>query len=208
MPDLSKTYILIGLCVVVIGTITGTVFSSVNAIQIIGFGSLVSVALVGMLRAEKTAEKVEEVRKTAVITAEKADIAATKVAEVKQTLQETTVETKAILSGLVTVTDRTEKYCNSAMGRALRLTATTARAKADITHDPVDIVAADLAEKEMADHTSKQAEIDAGAVGVKIAADAAAVAAVAAVAAKLSASTTDARNEAESAKTLKKDGTP
>ncbi len=99
------------------------------------------------------AEKVEAVRL-------QARDAAVKVDDVKVTLKEANDATTVKLDSIAEVGLRTEKYCNSAMGRALRMTAGTARAKADITHDPVDIVAADLAERESGDHEKKQSEMD------------------------------------------------
>lgn len=158
--ELSKTSILIALVLVIAITVLGSVFSPTNAIQIIGFGALTTASLFTLLRMEKTSDRVEQV--------------AVKAEEVKQTLLDSNLETKkslasqghaiatqgTLLTEVKVTGERTEKYCNSAMGRALRLTATTARAKADITKDPVDLVAADLAEKELGDHEGKQADID------------------------------------------------
>jgi len=49
---------------------------------------------------------------------------------------------------------------NSAMGAQKKALAVTARAKANITHDPVDIKAAEVAEADLLDHERKQAALD------------------------------------------------
>ena len=59
------------------------------------------------------------------------------------------------------VGEATHMLVNSAMGAQLRLHADTARAKADITHDKIDIVAAETAEKLLAEHIKKQQQVDA-----------------------------------------------
>jgi hypothetical protein len=117
------------------------------------------------VKAERAASaKVAEQAKIAAVevqkVAEAAKIAAQDVREVKNTLKETTDRQETKLNSIAEVGLRTEKYCNSALGRALRMTAGTARAKADITHDPVDMVAATLAEHESDEHQSKQDEMD------------------------------------------------
>ena len=83
------------------------------------------------------------------------------VAEVKETLSTTNAAQSAKLDDMAKVADRTELLCNHAHEEALQMVATTARAKANITHDPVDIVAADLADRMLAEHKAKQARVDA-----------------------------------------------
>ncbi len=54
----------------------------------------------------------------------------------------------------------THMLVNSAMGAQLRLTAETARSKADITQSPVDLTAAATAERLLAEHAEKQRAAD------------------------------------------------
>jgi hypothetical protein len=50
----------------------------------------------------------------------------------------------------------TRHLCNSAMGAQKRLLATTARAKANITNHPVDVLAAEQAERDLREHDARQ----------------------------------------------------
>lgn len=78
--------------------------------------------------------------------------AAAKVEGVKQTLERNTVEQTTKLDQIAAVGEQTHRLCNSAMQAQKKLLAETARAKADITHDRVDVTAADLAERAYAEH--------------------------------------------------------
>lgn len=94
----------------------------------------------------------------------KADLAAKWAAihakDVEVALKKTddTVATK--LEEIAKVADATHLLVNSAMGAQKRLLATTARALADRTGNREDIKAAELAEKESADHEAKQVVVD------------------------------------------------
>jgi hypothetical protein len=54
----------------------------------------------------------------------------------------------------------THMLVNSAMGAQLRLTAETARSKADITQEPIDLTAAVIAERLLREHQQKQQRAD------------------------------------------------
>jgi hypothetical protein len=54
----------------------------------------------------------------------------------------------------------THMLVNSAMGAQLRLTAETARSKADLTREPVDLTAAVIAERLLREHQEKQQRAD------------------------------------------------
>ncbi len=83
-----------------------------------------------------------------------------KLENVKTTLEDNTAATDEKLANLAKVAEATHTLVNSAMGRALALTAETARAKAQITCDRADLIAADLAEKMLKEHMAKQAKVD------------------------------------------------
>jgi hypothetical protein len=59
------------------------------------------------------------------------------------------------------VADNTHTLVNNAMGAQLQITATTAQALADTTHDPVHIAAAAVAQKALQDHLRRQQIMDA-----------------------------------------------
>lgn len=56
--------------------------------------------------------------------------------------------------------EKTHTLVNSNMGAQLRLVATTSRRLSQLTNEPVDIEAAELAEKLLKDHDAKQAVVD------------------------------------------------
>jgi hypothetical protein len=58
------------------------------------------------------------------------------------------------------VADNTHTLVNNAMGAQLQLTATTAKALADVTHDPVHVAAAQVAQTALDEHLRKQAIMD------------------------------------------------
>lgn len=74
-------------------------------------------------------------------------------------------ETRKKLQELGVVAAATHALVNSGMGRQLRLTAKTARAKYEVTGDEVDRIAAELAERELGFHVLQQAAADAQAGG-------------------------------------------
>ncbi len=102
---------------------------------------------------EGAAVKVEQVRKAAAI-------AAAAVEEVKTTLETSKQETDDKLEVIAHTGDMTHRLVNSAMGVQLKLSAETSRFKANTTKNPVDIAAAELAEKTLLEHQQKQHEAD------------------------------------------------
>ena len=87
--------------------------------------------------------------------------AATQATAVKTTLAETTAAADAKMDDLAKVAGATHLLVNSAMAAQLKLTATVTRRLANLTKDPADEEAADLAEKLSRQHEMKQAAIDA-----------------------------------------------
>ncbi len=79
---------------------------------------------------------------------------------VKQTLRESVAAFSERLDEIIKTTRVTEALCNSAMAAQLLLVAKTARAKADLTKDLVDVMAANLAEANLAQHDWKQTSAD------------------------------------------------
>lgn len=75
---------------------------------------------------------------------------------------------QAIIAGLVTVAvawinhrlGQIHKLVNSSMGNQLKLNAVATRRLAMLTNSPVDVDAADLANKMLKEHESKQAKVD------------------------------------------------
>ncbi len=90
-----------------------------------------------------------------------AEEAAAKVNEVKVALVDTTAMTDEKLDSIVKTGTAIHTLVNSAMGEQKRLLAVTSRAKADLTRDPVDIVAAEVAEQSHREHVKKQSRLDA-----------------------------------------------
>ncbi len=80
---------------------------------------------------------------------------------VKQTLRESVAANAERLDEIIKTTRMTEALCNSAMAAQLLLVAKTARAKADLTKDLVDVMAANLAEANLAQHDWRQVSADA-----------------------------------------------
>lgn len=81
--------------------------------------------------------------------------AAQAVAEVAAKLEASTSAVDGKLNGLAQVAKDTHTLVNSNMAVQLKLHAGTSRRLAEITHDPVDIQAADLAEKMVSEHDVK-----------------------------------------------------
>ena len=88
------------------------------------------------------------------------EVVAVKAEEVKQTLSDNTEATAAKLEGLAKVAVATHTLVNSNMAQQLRLNAAVTRRLADLTREPADAKAADLAEQLSAEHAAKQAVVD------------------------------------------------
>jgi hypothetical protein len=80
--------------------------------------------------------------------------------EVRRTLQDNTAATDGKLAGLATVAAATHALVNNNMAVQLRLNAVLARRLAELTGDPEDARAADLAERLAAEHAAKQDGVD------------------------------------------------
>jgi hypothetical protein len=91
-----------------------------------------------------------------------AEGAAHRVADVKDTLVNTTAATDTKLDGIVKTGNAVHALVNSAMSAQLQVNAAIARRLAGITGEKGDGEAADAAEKAYATHEAKQRSIDAG----------------------------------------------
>lgn len=80
---------------------------------------------------------------------------------VKETLAQNTQATDGKLAGLADVAAKTHLLVNSAMAAALKSTAVALRRIAEITKDPADLQAAEVAELASGEHAVKQAAVDA-----------------------------------------------
>ena len=88
--------------------------------------------------------------------------AAFKVAEVKTELRDSNVTTDATLKEIKKTGVDTHTLVNSNMGVQLRLNAAVTGRLAEITKDPEDIKAANLARLMYEEHVAKQAIVDSG----------------------------------------------
>lgn len=90
----------------------------------------------------------------------KADVAAAKTEEVKETLAEVSEHTEVKLSEMSIVARDTHTLVNANMGRQLKISAVALRRVADITNDADDISAAEDAESIYQEHMTKQWVVD------------------------------------------------
>lgn len=86
--------------------------------------------------------------------------AAAKVEETAVRLEKSNIKTAEKLEEIAKVGEATHDLSNSAMGEQKQMLAATARAKANLSQDPVDIAAAEVAEAHYRDHLAKQAKVD------------------------------------------------
>ena len=138
--SVSQVSILVVLGVVVAIGVGGSILSPTNAVQIIGFCTLISVSLLALLKSETTEQKV---------------------AEVKSDLAASDAKTVAQLNKMEVTGEKTHILVNSNMGVQLKLSAAALRRLANLTSDPDDVEAATLAETMLAEHNKKQAIVDA-----------------------------------------------
>jgi hypothetical protein len=89
-----------------------------------------------------------------------AKLAASKVSEVKHTLEASTANATQKLNEIAIVADKTHILVNSQMGQQLMMYAITARTLADLTHKPEHIKAAEEADQKLSDHVAKQHLVD------------------------------------------------
>jgi Xaa-Pro aminopeptidase len=85
-----------------------------------------------------------------------ADKAAVQAEEVKETLADSLTKTTDTLRQIKTTGEITHQLVNGSLTAQMKLTAVALRRVADVTKDPDDVTAADLAEKAMAEHIAKQ----------------------------------------------------
>ena len=131
--------ILVALGFVVATGVIGSVVSPVNIVSILGFCSVVVVSLLGMIKANETSDKV---------------------AEVKVDLAKTSEDQAVKLDKIEETGDKVHTLVNSNMGVQLKLTSVAMARIAELTKDPMDIRAADLARSLLHEHEKKQAVVD------------------------------------------------
>lgn len=180
--ETTQTAVLVALGVDVVAGVFGTVLSPANAVSIMGFCTMIAVALLSLLqqakaaiKADVVAVKVEEASVKAAAAAVKveevavkADRAAVKVEEVKTALDSATSATQtqhddtvAKLEALAKVSTATHTLVNSQHGIALSTVYEQALKIAHLTGDPADMVKADTARQKLAEHEAKQSVVDA-----------------------------------------------
>jgi FKBP-type peptidyl-prolyl cis-trans isomerase (trigger factor) len=176
---MERLGILITIGAVAVAGITGGALEPASAVQIFGFATIVVVQLLALLRQSATVDKLDqaavkvgEVKEALAVSnaevAGKLNDATTKVDEVKTTLATNDAKTSEQIGQIVAVGLETKKtidvvhsLVNSAMTTALRSSATALRRVAQMTRDPEDGEAADLAEQALARHESNQIKADA-----------------------------------------------
>jgi hypothetical protein len=110
------------------------------------------------IRAREAAAELDKTRRSARRSARRADV---KVDRVRRTLEENTTSTEVRLDDLATVAKATHLLVNSKMSVQLDANRIMARRLADLTKDPADEAAAELAERDYGEHQAKQAAVDA-----------------------------------------------
>lgn len=109
------------------------------------------------IRSEEAAARVDEVKTALVSSTEHGE---RNLDVVKNTLEVNTASSNRKLDTLVEVTHATHTLVNANMGVQLRLNQTVTRRLADLTHDPEDERAAELAAQMYQEHQEKQAVVD------------------------------------------------
>jgi hypothetical protein len=135
--------LLLALGFIVATGVVGSILSPSNTIQILGFCGIASVGLLGMIKADTVAEKVEQVRVDQVKTNE---VQVGKLTKIEET------------------GEKVHTLVNSNMGVQLRLNAALSRQVANLTINPEEkeaaIRAAELAESLLHEHEIKQTVVD------------------------------------------------
>lgn len=152
--------ILLAVVVILALGVAGTVLSPANTINIIGFCTLTITSLVTLLKADTAAVKSDEAATKADAAAAEAAAAAAKTAQVKEDLKQTNIRRKAQLDHIEATGEKTHTLANANMGAQLRLNVIASRRLADLTGEPADMAAANLAEKTLREHEAKQAAVD------------------------------------------------
>lgn len=103
----------------------------------------------------KAAQTAAAANAAAALAATAATKAVIKVEEVKHVLSTVTASTNTQLAAIAETGEKVHKLCNSAMMEQKKLVAVSARAKADVTKDAVDLAMATAAEKMYTDHVAR-----------------------------------------------------
>lgn len=139
----SNKPILIALGFVVATGVVGSVLSPSNVVSILGFCGVVTVSLLGLIKANDTSDKV---------------------AEVKVDLARSSQNTGEKLDNIEKTGEKVHTLVNSNMGVQLKLNASLSRQVANLTSDPKAKAeatkAAELAESLLSEHEKKQAVVD------------------------------------------------
>lgn len=147
----SRNAVLIALGVVFTATICGVVVRPDAAVNIIGFGTLISVALLGMIRqetlTEATMRKTDTVAAIATIASIRADNAAMQSGTQLQAIQKTAAETHSLV--------------NSGNGHLLKQLLELREFKAQSSKDPADVARVEEARQMLATHEAAQAAVEA-----------------------------------------------
>lgn len=147
----TSTAILVTIGVVVVVGVIGAVFvQDAFIVNVLGFCGLVTVSLLSLLQQAGTSKKLE-------VVAEKAEVAATKVEEVKTTLVKTDEKTDRKLEAIAETVESTHQDVNSGMTLQLRLNKMTTQSLADVRGTPEDIAVAKLAAQQLEEHEKRNA---------------------------------------------------
>lgn len=158
----TRVFVYGALVTIVAIAVVGVVFMKEQAISILGFCGLAVTGLFTHLSSVRTSQQQAEKQDQKLdVVAEKADVAAAKVEEVKTTLVKADAKNDEKLDGLAKDTKDIHTLVNSGRGVTLRLNAELSRWKADQTKKPEDNQAATLAEREWHEHNTQQAKVDA-----------------------------------------------
>ena len=169
----STTMVAIGVmaCVGVVGVAA----APSNAQMILGFCGVVIVQLLAILnqqwsdirKSREAAALRQEVLDAEVNRVAEAKAVAEKVAEAAVKVEKATInaddkrtKTSEKLDDLSATARRTEVYCNSVLGRVLRVAAIVTAASAAVQKTPESIAAAEIATKELREHEEAQKKID------------------------------------------------
>lgn len=106
-------------------------------------------AIIAAVATTVQAVMVERAKQSVDAASQKAETA---VIQTKKDIITETKKTDQKLDDLTKTGESTHTLVNSAMQAALKITAETARSKADVTDDPADVKAAEIAEQTLEDH--------------------------------------------------------
>lgn len=131
-----------------------------------GFLTAVATGIIGVYmvkanqKAEAAAVEVEQVKVAAAASDKKVDAVADTLLRTTITASEVAEKHDAKLNDIAKTGEKTHTLVNSNMGVQLRLNAVLSRRLADMTKEPADIDAANLAEQLLSAHEGKQSIVD------------------------------------------------